>query len=576
MSFVVAYRYIGELKIMLNKNEEKTNSRVLSQGLDAIIIGAGFGGLYMLRKLRDELGLKVRAFDKAGDVGGTWYWNRYPGAMSDTESFVYCYSFDKDLLQEWEWNTRYVKQPQILAYLNHVADRFDLRRDIQFDTEIKQASFDETSGLWEVQTDKGDRLTARYLITAVGLLSASNIPDIKGRDTFRGQFIHTGAWPEGVNLAGKRVGVVGTGSTGVQVITAIASEVEHLTVFQRSPQYSVPAANGVVSKEEVKAIKEKYDQIWTDLRKSMVAFGFKESTVPAMSVSDEERQAIFQKAWETGGGFRFMFETFCDIATDPAANAAAAAFIRGKIGEIVKNPETARKLTPHDLYAKRPLCDSGYYETYNKDNVSLVDLKETPIAEITSKGVKTSDGVEHDLDVLIFATGFDAVDGNYTRMDLRGRGGIAINERWKDGPTGYLAISTVGFPNMFMILGPNGPFTNLPPSIETQVEFIADIIEYMETRHFTTADVIIKAEQNWVSTCGEVAGATLFPKVDSWIFGANIPGKANVNMFYFSGLNAYRQVLDEVKARDYEGFAMRGPAATFDPANTMTVENTGP
>ena len=546
------------------------------QEFDAVVIGAGFGGLYMLRKLRDELGLKVRAFDKASDVGGTWYWNRYPGAMSDTESFVYCYSFDKALLQEWEWTTRYVKQPQILAYLNHVADRFDLRRDIQFDTEIKSAHFNETSNLWEIQTDKGGQITARYLVTAVGLLSASNIPDIKGRDTFQGQFIHTGAWPEGINLKGKRVGVVGTGSTGVQVITAIAPESEYLTVFQRSPQYSVPAGNGPVSKEEVTAVKERYDQIWADLRKSMVAFGFQESTVPAMSVSEEERKAVFQKAWETGGGFRFMFETFCDIPTDPAANAAAAAFIRRKIGETVKDPETARKLTPHDLYAKRPLCDSGYYETYNRDNVLLVDIKETPITEITAKGVKTSDGVEHELNVLVFATGFDAVDGNYTRIDLRGRGGIAINDRWEDGPTGYLAISTASFPNMFMILGPNGPFTNLPPSIETQVEFISDIIEYMEQEHFITVEAIDEAEQNWVSSCGEVAEATLFPKVDSWIFGANIPGKANANMFYFSGLNAYRQVLDEVKAKGYEGFAMRGPGSTSDAASAMTAENTGP
>lgn len=551
---------------MLNKNEEKTNDRVVFQEFDAIIIGAGFGGLYMLRKLRDELGLKVRAFDKAGDVGGTWYWNRYPGAMSDTESFVYCYSFDKDLLQDGNWARRYVYQPEILAYLNKVADRFELRRNIKFNTEVKGMHFNDATNLWEVETDKGDHVTAKYLVTAVGLLSQTNIPNIKGRDTFKGQFLHTGAWPQGVDLKGKRVGIIGTGSTGVQVITAIAPEVEHLTVFQRSPQYSVPARNDPVTPEEIEDIKKHYDEIWAGVRKSMVAFGFDESTVPAMSVSEEERKAVFQKAWENGGGFRFMFETFCDIATDPAANAAAAGFIRKKIAEIVKDPVTAQKLTPHDLYAKRPLCDSGYYAIFNRNNVSLVDIKDTPIAEITPKGVRTSDGVEHKLDVLIFATGFNAVDGNYTRLDLRGRGGITINDRWKDGPTGYLAIATAGFPNMFMILGPNGPFTNLPPSIEAEVEFISDIIEHMEKNHFVTIEAMPEAEKNWVSACDDVANATLFPKADSWIFGRNVPGKANATMFYFGGLGAYRQVLDEVKANDYEGFAMRGPGSALDDA----------
>jgi cyclohexanone monooxygenase len=393
---------------------------------DAVVVGAGFGGLYMLHKLRNELGMKVRVFDKAGDVGGTWYWNRYPGALSDTESFVYCYSFDKALLQEWDWDTRYVTQPQILSYLNHVADRLDLRRDIEFNTGVTGARFDEQRNLWHVQLDSGKTVTARYLVTALGLLSATNVPDIKGIETFQGAQYHTGAWPEGLDFKGKRVGVIGTGSTGIQVITALAPQVGHLTVFQRSPQYSVPVGNGPVSPDYVKSVKQNYDQIWKDVRSSVVAFGFKESAVPALSVSEEERRAVYQKAWETGGGFRFMFETFCDIATDEAANETAAAFIRGKIAEVVKDPETARKLTPTDLYAKRPLCDSGYYATFNRDNVSLVDVKANPIAQVTPKGIKTADGVEHELDVLIFATGFDAVDGNYTRIDLRGRNGLTI------------------------------------------------------------------------------------------------------------------------------------------------------
>ncbi|WP_114968021.1 flavin-containing monooxygenase [Rhodoferax ferrireducens] len=524
---------------------------------DAVVVGAGFGGLYMLHKLRNELGMNVRVFDKAGDVGGTWYWNRYPGALSDTESFVYCYSFDKALLQEWDWDTRYVTQPQILSYLNHVADRLDLRCDIEFNTGVTGARFDEKRNLWEIQTDTDKTVTARYLITALGLLSATNVPNIKGIESFQGKQYHTGAWPEGVDFKGKRVGVIGTGSTGLQVITAIAPQASHLTVFQRSPQYSVPVGNGPVSPDYVTSVKQNYDQIWKDVRSSVVAFGFKESSVPAMSVSEEERRAVYQKAWERGGGFRFMFETFCDIATDEVANETAAAFIRGKIAEIVKDPETARKLTPTDLYAKRPLCDSGYYAIYNRDNVALVDVKATPITEITPKGIKTSDGVEHELDVLIFATGFDAVDGNYTRIDLRGRNGKTIKDKWKGGPTSYLGVASADYPNLFMILGPNGPFTNLPPSIETQVEWISDLIKHMNDTGRQVVEASHEGEDGWTATCNEIAGYTLFPKADSWIFGANIPGKAKTVMFYLAGLGAYTQKLNEVTSTGYPGFEIR-------------------
>ncbi|MGR8919214.1 MAG: flavin-containing monooxygenase [Gammaproteobacteria bacterium] len=527
---------------------------------DAIVIGAGFGGLYMLKKLRDELGLRVRVIDKASDVGGTWYWNRYPGALSDTETYLYQYSFDKELLQEWTWNTRYVTQPQILEYLEHVADRYDLRRDIQFDTAVTGAHYDESSNTWEVHTDRGERLRARYMVTALGLLSATNVPAIPGRERFAGEQYHTGAWPEGVSFTGKRVGVIGTGSTGLQVITAIAPEVGHLTVFQRSPQYSVPVGNGIVPDEEIAQIKQNYDAIWRDAKRSITAFGFEESTVPAMSVSEEERQAVFQRAWDTGGGFRFMFGTFGDIYTDPDANEAAAAFVRAKIAEIVDDPETARKLTPTDYYAKRPLCDSGYYATYNRDNVSLVDVKETPIREITERGVLTADGTEHELDMLIFATGFDAVDGNYVKLDLRGRNGETIRDHWKSGPTSYLGMTVSGFPNMFMVLGPNGPFTNLPPSIETQVEWITQCIEAAEDAG-GVVEATPAAEDGWTATCKEIADGTLFPKAESWIFGANIPGKTNTVMFYMAGLGEYRKVLADVTGNAYRGFALGAGAA---------------
>jgi len=527
---------------------------------DAIVIGAGFGGIYMLHKLRNELGLSARAFDRAGGVGGTWYWNRYPGALSDTEGFVYRYSFDKELLQESEWKTRYLRQPEILAYLEGVVDRYDLAPHIQLNTGIESAHFDESSGVWRVGTDTGEAFTAKYLVTALGLLSATNLPNIKGRDLFEGELYHSGAWPERHDFTGKRVGVIGTGSTGIQLITALAPQVEHLTVFQRSPQYSVPAGNGPLAGEVVEALKANYDKIWDDLRSSSVAFGFKESSVPAMSVSEEERRKVFQESWDIGGGFRFMFGTFCDVATDPDANAAAAEFIRSKITEIVDDPETARKLTPTDLYAKRPICDSGYYATFNRDNVSLVSVKETPIVEMTPKGIRTEDGVEHELDVLVFATGFDAVDGNYTRMDIRGRAGESINAHWEGGPTSYLGVSTTGFPNMFMILGPNGPFTNLPPSIEAQVEWIADLIGNAESGTVLTVEPTRDAEDSWTQTCREIADVTLFPKAQSWIFGANIPGKTNTVMFYLAGLGNYRTTLAEVASNGYEGFDMRTEA----------------
>jgi cation diffusion facilitator CzcD-associated flavoprotein CzcO len=525
--------------------------------LDAIVVGAGFAGIYMLYKLREQ-GLRVRAFDRAGGVGGTWYWNRYPGAKSDTESFVYRYSFDRDLLQDWDWTTRYLDQPDILAYLEHVVDRYELRDDIQLNTGIESAIFDEDNDVWRVETDTGETWSARYLVTALGLLSRINMPNIPGLDSFAGDLLHTGAWPADQDLTGKRVGVIGTGSTGTQFICAASKIAGHLTVFQRSPQFSVPSGNGPVSPDEVKWAKENYDEIWEQVRGSNVAFGFVESEVPAMSVSEEERQRVFQENWDKGNGFRFMFGTFNDIAVDEDANKAAADFIRSKIAEIVTDPETARKLMPTDYYAKRPLCNEDYYETFNRDNVTLVSVKETPIVEITPRGVLTSDGVEHELDVLVLATGFDAVDGNYKRMELRGRGGQLIKDRWEAGPTSYLGISTAGFPNMFMLMGPHGPFTNLPPSIETQVEWVADLVADAERSGTTSVEVTEQTENNWVEKCRELSELTLFPKADSWIFGANIPGRTPTVRFYMAGLGAYRQKLAEESGSGYSGFEMRG------------------
>lgn len=521
---------------------------------DAVVLGAGFGGLYAVHKLRNELHLNVQAFEKAANVGGTWYWNRYPGAMSDTESFVYRYSFDKKLLQEWSWENSYLMQPEVLEYLNHVADRYDLRRSYQFDTAVTSAHFNEKRNEWEIGTDKGETVTARFLVAGLGLLSAINIPDFKGREYFNGEQYHTGNWPIlGVNLKGKRVGVIGVGSTGEQVIPAIAPDVEQLFVFQRTPQYSVPSGKRPQSEAEIAEIKRNYDAIWRQVKSSIVAFGFEESTIPAVSVSKEEQDRVFEEAWQKGNGFRFMFGTFSDITTDVESNKAAQDFIRTKIGQIVKDPVTARELMPTDLYARRPLCNTGYYETFNQDNVHLVNIKTNPIVELTPNGIRTADE-EYNLDMIIYATGFDAVEGNYKKIDFRGRGGVPLSKKWADGPTGYLGMTNSDFPNFFMILGPNGPFTNLVPSIEVQVEWITNCVEYVLKKGVTTIEPTSEVESDWLDLCRMIAHNTLFEKTQSWIFGANIPGKKEAVRFYLGGLANYSKIINEVSDAGYPGF----------------------
>jgi len=529
-----------------------TETKTPGADFDAIVIGGGFGGLYSVHKLRNEQGLHVQAYDNASDVGGTWYWNRYPGALSDTESFCYRFSFDTELLQQGTWQSRYLTQPEILDYLKSVADRFDLRKSYQFNTKIVSTSFDENTGLWHVVTDKGETASAKYLITGLGLLSAINKPQFQGFDDYRGEVYHTGAWPEGIDFSGKRVGIVGTGSTGIQVIIALAPVVEHLTVFQRSAQYVVPIGNWPEDTETIDAYKANYDAIWKQIKGSQVAFGFAESTVPGQGLSEAERERVFDEAWQRGGGFRFMFETFSDVATSEEVNASAASFIKRKIAKIVKDPDIARKLTPTDIYAKRPLCATDYYGVYNRKNVLLQDVKEDPIAEFTAKGIRLASGVEHELDAVIFATGFDAVDGNYTKIDIRGRGGVTIRDKWADGPLGYLGMMESDFPNMFMILGPNGPFTNLPPSIESQVEWISDTIQTMESEGLSTIEPTQAAEDEWVEMCRNIANMTLFPRAESWIFGANIPGKKNAVMFYLGGIGNYRAALQAERESGYK------------------------
>lgn len=535
---------------------------------DAIVIGAGFGGLYELYLLRQQ-GLKVRLFERGFGVGGTWFWNRYPGAMSDTESPFYRYSFDSGLLADGTWKRKYIDQPDILAYLESVADRFKLNKDIQLNTEVKAMHWDDAQSIWRVHTTSGV-VTAKYVVTALGLLAAVNYPNIPGMDKFKGKLVHTAEWPEDLNVDGQRAGVIGTGSTGCQFIVAAARTASKLTVFQRSPQYSVPSGNGPVEDGEVDSYKRRYPEIWKQVRGSTVGFGFEESTISAMSVDDEERERIYEHAWERGNGFYFMFGAFNDIATNPEANETAASFIRKKIKETVTDPETARKLTPTEIYAKRPLCNHKYFEVYNQENVELVSIKENPIVEITEKGVRTEDGVEHELDILVFATGFDAVDGNYRRIDIRGRGGVTINEHW-DTPSSYLGIVTSSFPNMFMITGPNGPFTNLVPAIEVQVEFVNKLIADSH-RTGDVVEVSPSTEEKWTETCASIANATLFSKVDSWIFGANIPGKKHSVLFYLGGLGKYLGILDQVEKGGFAEFKVGRAAEKGSEAVTRIEE----
>ena len=447
-----------------------------------------------------------------------------------------------------------------------------------FNTELKSATWDDEIGRWIVQTSTGVTLQVCYLVTSLGLLSKQNFPDIPGMDSFQGEKIHTGAWPNSATVKGKRVGVIGNGSTGVQVITAIAQDVAQLVSFQRNPQYSVPSGDGPVTPEYRNYINENYPEIWRRAKnEQLFGFGFQEVSRPTFSVSEQEREKIYETAWNKGGGFRFMFETFGDISLDEAANNSASDFIKRKIRKTVKDTEKARKLMPTQLYARRPLCDAGYYQQFNRDNVEVVSLHETPIEEITPAGIRTADGKEHILDMIIFATGFDAVDGNYTRIQIQGRGGESLKKHWStQGPTSYLGVCVPDFPNLFMITGPNGPFCNIPPAIETHVEFISEIIEVAENRSRLKAvlngatsnghsngckgyghpviEATRDAEEHWTNLCDELSANSLFRKTDSWIFGANVQGKKHAVLFYFAGLSAYRKELKEVVASGYKGF----------------------
>ena len=532
---------------------------------DAVIVGAGFSGLYMLYRLRDVLGLSARVYEAGDGVGGTWYWNRYPGARCDSESFYYCYSFSRELEQEWTWSSKYPEQPEILSYLEHVADRFDLKRDITLSTRVTGATFREGDGSWEVRTDDGAVVTARYLISAVGCLSAANVPPIPGLERFEGSWYHTGAWPhEGVDFSGRRVALIGTGSTGIQATPVIAAEADHLTVFQRTPNYSVPARNFLMSDEATREIKASYPEIRRKARESFGGFPYDRSERSALADSPEEREALYERLWAEEGGFKFIYGSYNDLLINQAANDTAAEFIRGKIREIVKDPEVAETLAPKDYPygTKRPPIDTHYFETFNRDNVTLVDLRRTPITEITATGVRTTDG-DYEVDMIVFATGFDAMTGSLLRIDPEGRAGTPLATAWEGGPVTYLGLQVAGYPNLFLITGPGSPsvLTNMPLAIEQHVEWIADCIAFMREHGWTTVEATEDAQGAWVDIVRDVAEVTLFHKANSWYLGANIPGKKRVFMPYVGGFAPYREHCEEVAAEGYRGFAFSGRPA---------------
>lgn len=529
--------------------------------VEVAVVGAGFAGLYLLHRL-SERGVSAVGFDVADDVGGTWYWNRYPGARCDVESLDYSYSFDPELDAEWQWSERYATQPEILGYLQHVAERFDLRRHFRFETRVEAAQWDEEAQLWSLATSSGDTLRCRYYVMASGCLSLPKTPDIAGADRFGGEVYTTGRWPhEEVDFSGKRVAVIGTGSSAIQSIPIISRQAVELTVFQRTPNFSLPANNGPVDalkKAEIDADREGYRE---RARWSGAGVPIERSEISALAVSADERREAYEQAWETGGLFS-LGSAFNDLLVNKAANDTVADFIRGKIGELVDDPATAEKLSPtsYPFGTKRPCLDDNYFEVYNEPHVQLVDLRSEPIVTITETGVETS-GRLVEVDAIVYATGFDAMTGALVSVDITGRNGTTLADKWADGPKTYLGLTTVDFPNFFMITGPGSPsvLSNMIVSIEQHVDFICDVLSHMQANELRSVEPTSLAEEAWGRHVNDYASITLFPQADSWYMGANVPGKPRVFLPYVGGVDRYRATCDEVFDRGYLGFRFGGP-----------------
>jgi cyclohexanone monooxygenase len=523
--------------------------------LDVVIVGAGFAGLFMLHRLRG-LGLSARVLESAGGVGGTWYWNRYPGARCDVESMQYSYSFSPDLQQEWVWTERYASQPEILRYANHVADRFDLWGDISLDTRVASAVLDANQLRWTVTTEAGDVYSARFCVMATGCLSNARVPDVPGLDGFAGETYHTGQWPHHeVDFSGKRVAVIGTGSSAIQAIPVIAAQAAHLTVFQRTPNFSVPAHNAPLRPADAQGWKADYPALRERARKMRSGILYELNPQSALEVSEAERTRVYEARW-LKGSTQFM-AAFGDLLTSKAANDTAVAFLHDKIRGIVHDPATAEALLPrdHPVGTKRLCVDTGYFATYNRDNVTLVDLRRTPIAGITETAIRTTT-TDHDIDCIVFATGFDAMTGALLRIDIRGRDGLSLAAKWAAGPRTQLGVMSAGFPNFFFVTGPGSPsvMSNMIVSIEQHVDWITDCLAYLRTHDAIGIEANPDAEDRWVAHVNEVADKTLYPTANSWYMGANIPGKPRIFMPYVGGVGVYRELCDAVAAQAYPGF----------------------
>jgi len=527
---------------------------------DVVVVGAGFAGMYMLHRLRGQ-GMTARVYEQGSGVGGTWYWNRYPGARCDVESMQYSYSFSDELQKEWDWSERYAPQPEILKYANHVADRFNLRPDIQFDTRVERAKFDERNSIWSVTTSDGKTIATKHVVLATGCLSNARKPDIRGLDGFKGKVYHTGHWPhEPVDFTGQRIAVIGTGSSGIQSVPVIAEQASQLTVFQRTANFSIPARNAALTEEERKWFRQNYPEIRRFAREEARNGIYTEMPDRgALDDGDNERRSKYEARW-AHGGLTFM-SAYNNLALDKTANDTAANFVREKIAEIVKDPQTAKLLQPnnHPIGSKRICIDTDYFAAFNRDNVTLVDIKSSPIEEITDNAVRAG-GKDYEVDAIVLATGFDAMTGSVAKIDIRGRNGQTLNQKWAEGPRTYLGLMSAGFPNLFIITGPGSPsvLSNMIVSIEQHVDWIADCLAYLREHGLDTMEAKKDAEDNWVAHVNEVAYTTLYPQANSWYMGANIPGKPRIFMPYIGGVGPYRQICSDVAAKGYEGFAMAG------------------
>jgi cyclohexanone monooxygenase len=542
-----------------NATSRDAGGHVATASYDVIIVGAGFAGLYMLHKLRG-LGFSVRVLEAAAGVGGTWYWNRYPGARVDIQSLEYSYSFSPELEREWQWPERYATQPELLRYVNHVADRFDLLKDIQLGTRVLSQHFDEAANRWTVTTDRGDVISARYCVMATGCLSAPKDIDITGGARFKGSTYRTSRWPhDGVDFTGLKVAVIGTGSSAIQAIPEIAKQAAQLTVFQRTPAFSLPARNGPLDPAVVADWKARAAEFRAEARTKVHGQLFiDQSDKTAAELTPDERRKTMEDRWARGG---FAFGgTFADLYTNRAANDEAAEFLREKIRGTVKNPRVAEALSPrsYPLFTKRPCVDTGYFETYNCEHVSLVDLLKTPIETITETGLKTTDA-EFEFDAIVYAIGFDAMTGALNAIDIRGRDGLRLRTKWAAGPRTYLGLLVEGFPNFFLVTGPGSPsvLSNMVSAIEEHVGWISNCLSYLSNQQLGVIEATAEAESSWVAHVNEAANTTLFPEANSWFLGANVPGKPRVFMPYVGGMPAYRQKCDQVAANGYEGCVLK-------------------